>query len=226
MRPELLKPLRDIIADGHDVRRRAAAAISSIERTGSAAQKQALTDFFSDAGVKAGGVPPVILPDDNARVDSFTQYPLLANLPPYTSLGVQLTAQIAGTTLSGFSLGGTGAYVQKNASLPVLNSAGASTSVNATVSVTLNAASDVKLPATAAILSNSGSVFVRNSAGGGQTATGTAVVASGVLTGINLAATTAILASATKIVVPVTGTFVNGLTATIVNGTITGVVLS
>lgn len=70
MRPELLKTLRDVISDGHDVKRRAAAAISSIERTGSAAQKQALTDFFSDCGVKAGGTPPVIIPATSAVIAS------------------------------------------------------------------------------------------------------------------------------------------------------------
>lgn len=100
MRPELLKPLRDVISDGHDVKRRAAAAISSIERTGSAAQKQALTDFFSDCGVKAGGTPPVVIPATSAVIASGTKI-----VKPVTGIYVNgITPTIVGGVITGFVL--------------------------------------------------------------------------------------------------------------------------
>lgn len=224
MRIETLKNPGTYI-NGLQLRSQAAVAISAAEIYGSATSKQALTNFFSDCGVKAGGVPPVILPADNAKVDAFSQYPLLANLPPYSPLGVQLAAQITGNTLTGFSLGGTGAYVQKNASIPVLNSAGAATTVNATVSVTNNVASDVKLPANAACVKDTGVVVLRDWAGVDPVNT-TAAVAVGVITFVKLPSTVKCITSGTKVVVPVTGTFVNGFTPTVVNGVITGIVLS
>lgn len=183
MRPELLKPLRDIIADGHDVRRRSAAAISSIERTGSAAQKQALTDFFSDCGVKAGGVPPAILPALQAAVSD------------------------AGTQV-------------------VSSSAGVSYAVSGTYTIASNVIISFKLPATAAVITQGQTVTVRNNAGGGQTASATAVISAGAITGFNLSSNTTALITAIKLTVPVTGTFVNGFTPTIVAGVITGIVLS
>lgn len=224
MRIETLKNPGTYI-NGLQLRSQAAVAISAAEIYGSATSKQALTDFFSDCGVKAGGVPPVILPADNAKVDAFSQYPLLANLPPYSPLGVQLAAQITGNTLTGFSLGGTGAYVQKNAQLSVINSAGAATGVNATVSVTNNVASDVKLPATATIVQNAAATIpVKTSAGTSITTSGVATVAAGVLTGVALPSSLAVVGNG-MLGITLTGTG-NKVTLTVVNGVITAGVLS
>lgn len=182
MRPELLKTLRDVISDGRDVKRRAAAAISSVERTGSATQKQALTDFFSDCGVKAGGTPPAILPALQAAVSD------------------------AGTQV-------------------VSSSAGVSYAVSGTYTIASNVIISFKLPATAAIVKDAGVVVARDWAGNDPVNTTIGVVA-GAVTFVKLPSTVKCVTSGTKIVVPVTGTFVNGITPTIANGVITGFVLS
>lgn len=178
----------------------------------------------------ATALAAIPLPANSAMVDEFSQYDLLANLPPRSPLGVKvgliLNDPPGSTPIKGFSLGGTGAYIQKNAQIPVLNSAGATFGVNATVSVTNNVASDVKLPSTAAVITAPGTVTVKNSAGGGDTAIANFTITAGVLVDARLPAAKAIVTSATKVVVPVNGTFVNGFTPTVVNGVITGITLS
>lgn len=97
MRPELLKPLRGVIADGNDVKRRAATAISSIERTGSATQKQALTDFFSDCAAKSGGLT---VPATSAVIASGVKI-----VKPVTGTYVNgITPTIVGGVITGFVL--------------------------------------------------------------------------------------------------------------------------
>ena len=100
MRPELLKPLRDVISDGLEVRRAAAAAISSIERTGSAAHKQALADFFVDAATKSGGNPAVSVPATSAVIASG-----VGIVKPVTGTFVTtITPTIVGGVITGFVL--------------------------------------------------------------------------------------------------------------------------
>lgn len=184
MRPELLKPLRDVISDGHDVRRRAAAAISSIERTGSAAQKQALTDFFSDCASKAGGVVVPILPPTSAVVDN-----------------------------------GVAPLILKND--------GNSTGKRAAVVVEASAITGIVMPADVApVLHGSTDHWIKASGGIMITNKATAVVANGVLTAVLAPPTVAGVTHNVALTVPVTGTYVSKITPTVVNGAITGFVLS
>lgn len=151
MRPELLKPLRDIVADGHDVRRRAAAAISSIERTGSATQKQALTDFFSDCGVKAGGVPPAILPALQASVsDAGTQ---VVSSSAGVSYAVSGTYTIASNVIISFKLPAASTIVSNGlATVPIKNSAGTTITSAGVLGVAAGALTGVSLPSNLAIV--------------------------------------------------------------------------
>lgn len=81
------------------------------------------------------------------------------------------------------------------------------------------------LPATQAIVLNAGTVNVENSAGN-LDSPATAVVAASVLTSVKLAATKTIVTSGVDLVVPVTGVYATKATPTVVNGVITGIVLS
>lgn len=99
-----------------------------------------------------------------------------------------------------------------------------STFLSDAASKTPNATAPV-LPATQVIVSNGATVNVENSAGALDSA-GTATVQSGVLTSVQLAATKTILTNALKfggVTITGTGTF---FTPTIVNGVLTGGVLS
>lgn len=55
MRPENLQDITTIISDGHDLRRRASVAISSVELSPIAANKTKLSAFFADCAGKATG---------------------------------------------------------------------------------------------------------------------------------------------------------------------------
>ena len=55
MRPENLKPIHTNVADGHDIRRRAAVAINSVLLSPLAANRTALAAFFADCADKASG---------------------------------------------------------------------------------------------------------------------------------------------------------------------------
>lgn len=184
MRPELLKPLRDVIADGHDVRRRAAAAISSIERTGSATQKQALTDFFVDAANKSGGVPAVSLPTTSSVVtNNGTQ---VVSSSADVSYAVSGTYTIAASTVTSFKLPATATIVvNAAATVPIRNSAGASISMAGVAAVAAGVLTGVALPAHAAgVLSG---VKVTGPAPTGTYVNGyTFTVTNGVITGIVL----------------------------------------
>lgn len=118
-----------------------------------------------------------------------------------------------------------GAVVANGATVPVVNSAGAD-SHNATATVTGTTLTNVQLAATVALVDNADAVPIRNSAGTVVGSSGAAVVAAGVQTAVTLVATNALVVSAAKLTIPVTGTYVNGITLTVVNGVITAGVLS
>ena len=57
MRPEELPPIHANVADGHDIRRRAAVAINSVLLSPLVANKSALALFFLECANKATGAP-------------------------------------------------------------------------------------------------------------------------------------------------------------------------
>ena len=120
--------------------------------------------------------------------------------------------------------GNTGAVVINSATVNVENSAGALDSP-ATAVVAAGVLTSVKLAATKTIVTHAQSINVENSAGA-LDSPATAVVAAGVITGVNLAETKTILTDALKfsgVTITGSGTF---FTPTIVNGVLTGGVLS
>lgn len=82
------------------------------------------------------------------------------------------------------------------------------------------------LPSTSAVVANAGTQLVSNSAGVTTTVSGTYTVSAGAVTSFRLPATAQIVRNAVDIVVPVTGTYATKIAATVVNGVITGFVLS
>lgn len=184
MRPELLKPLRDVIADGHDVRRRAAAAISSIERTGSVDQKQALTDFFTDAATKSGGTITPVVPATQAIISSGgTQ---VVSSSTGTSYGAVGTYTITASAVTSFRLTALYTIISHAANtIPVKNSAGTSITAAGVATVAAGALSGIALPATIAAVTST--VKVLGPAPTGTWTNGyTFTVAGGVITGIVL----------------------------------------
>lgn len=118
-----------------------------------------------------------------------------------------------------------GAVVANNATVAVVNSASGD-SHNATASVTGQTLNNVALTSTVALVDNADAVPILNSAGATVGSSGAAVVAAGVQTAVSLVATNAMAVNAVKLVIPVSGTFVNGITLTVANGVITAGVLS
>lgn len=132
------------------------------------------------------------------------------------------TARTIDTTIQAAAI--AAAPIQNGSTVAVRNSAGADNH-NATAIVSAKALTGVNLAATVAMVDNADSVNVENSAGNLDSAA-TAVVAAGVLTSVQLASTKTILTNALKfsgVTITGSGTF---FTPTIVNGVLTGGVLS
>jgi len=130
------------------------------------------------------------------------------------------------TDLVAYAKANLGGAVVANGGTVVVQNSALNDAHNATATVTGQMLTNVALAATTAIVDNNDVEVVTNSAGTTVTGTHNAIVTAGALASVKLASTVAPLVSGVKIVAPVTGTFVNGFTPTVVNGVITGVVLS
>lgn len=136
------------------------------------------------------------------------------------------TTTVASGVITGVTLPATAAMISNNNTVSVMTSAGTVTGAAGTAYVDGNSTlGGIKLPTTTAPVPDGATIATANSAGVAVGASGTAVVSGGLMTGFKLPATTAPIVNGTAVTCTVTGTYVNKITPTVVNGVLTGIVL-
>lgn len=209
------------------IRREIAHEISQLEIAvaAGAPAKPELAAFLADAAAKTPGYAGPVLPATQAVVSNGGSVPVKNSAGTVTKTG---TATVAANAVTGVALGATTAIVDNAGAATVRNSAGSKTAA-ATVAVAAGAVTNVNITAsTTAIVDHNDTVPVKDAAGVVRASGATAEIVAGVPVSVRLAATAsvAIIPTATKFPVgTVSGSGTFG-TFTVVNGVITGIVLS
>lgn len=140
--------------------------------------------------------------------------------------GVTGSAAVANSVLGAVTISGTNAIVANAASVAVKDFGGTSVSAACVATVAGGVVTGVALPTNIGVLFNGASAVVSNSAGTQISAAAVPVITAGKVTRITLPSTQAGITSGTKVTATVTGSGTTGVTPTIVNGVVTGFVLS